>query len=125
MQENLFLFGANAQKSYICRLFVNIYKNLNYYTMKKIAFYVLAMFSLFMASCSEDVDTSRRYVFKEEIISGYLSKHEQYSQYVELLKQVPVSSVSKTTVYQLLSARGNYTVFAPTCHPALLGFVGK
>ena len=82
--------------------------------MKKIAFYVLAMFSLFMASCSEDVDTSRRYVFKEEIISGYLSKHEQYSQYVELLKQVPVSSVSKTTVYQLLSVRGNYTVFAPT-----------
>ena len=89
-------------------------KNLNYYTMKKIAFYVLAVISLFLASCSEDIDTSARYVFKEEIISGYLSKHDQYSEYVELLKQVPVSSVSKTTVYQLLSARGNYTDFAPT-----------
>ena len=82
--------------------------------MKKIALYVLAITSLFMASCSEEVDTSSRYVFKEEIIAGYLSKHEQYSQYVELLKQVPVSPVSKTTVYQLLSARGHYTVFAPT-----------
>lgn len=82
--------------------------------MKKITFLVLAVTSLFMASCSEQVDTSARYVFKEEIITGYLSKHEQYSQYVELLKQVPVSPVSKTTVYQLLSARGNYTVFAPT-----------
>jgi hypothetical protein len=82
--------------------------------MKKITFLVLAVVSMFMASCSEDIDTSARYVFKEEIIAGYLSKHEQYSQYVELLKQVPVSPVSKTTVYQLLSARGNYTVFAPT-----------
>ena len=82
--------------------------------MKKIALYVLAITSLFMASCSEDIDTSARYVFKEEIISGYLSKHEQYSEYVKLLKQVPVSAVTKTSVYQLLSARGNYTVFAPT-----------
>lgn len=75
---------------------------------------MLAITSLFMASCSEEVDTSDRYVFKEEIISGYLSKHDQYSEYVKLLKQVPVSPVSNTSVYQLLSARGNYTVFAPT-----------
>lgn len=82
--------------------------------MKKITFLVLAVVSMFMASCSEEVDTSSRYVFKEEIISGYLSKHDQYSEYVKLLKQVPVSPISKTTVYQLLAARGNYTVFAPT-----------
>ena len=55
--------------------------------MKKIALYVLAITSLFMASCSEDIDTSARYVFKEEIISGYLSKHEQYSEYVKLFQQ--------------------------------------
>ena len=36
--------------------------------MKKIALYVLAITSLFMASCTEEVDTSARYVFKEEII---------------------------------------------------------
>lgn len=82
--------------------------------MKKIALSLLAATALFVASCSEQIDTSARYVFKEEIISGYLEKHEQYSQYVELLKMVPVSPVSGTSVYQLLAARGNYTVFAPT-----------
>ena len=75
---------------------------------------LVALVSLVMAGCSETIDTSARYVFKEEIISGYLQKHEQYSEYCNLLKQVPISSVSNTTVYQLLSARGNYTVFAPT-----------
>jgi hypothetical protein len=82
--------------------------------MKKIAYMLIALVSLVMTGCSETIDTSARYVFKEEIISGYLQKHEQYSEYCNLLKQVPVSSVSNTSVYQLLSARGNYTVFAPT-----------
>ena len=83
-------------------------------TMRKFAYIAGAVVSLFMFSCSESVDVSARYVFKEEIIAGYLQKHEQYSEYCKLLKQVPVSMVSNTSVYQLLSARGNYTVFAPT-----------
>ena len=33
----------------------------------------------FLASCTEEIDTSSRYVFKEETISSYLEKHEQYS----------------------------------------------
>ncbi|MBR4644279.1 MAG: fasciclin domain-containing protein [Bacteroidaceae bacterium] len=83
--------------------------------MKKITFFVLTLTSLIIASCTEQIDTSSRYVFKDEIISGYLEKHEQYSEYVELLKMVPVSSLPDvSSVYQLLSARGNYTVFAPT-----------
>jgi len=82
--------------------------------MKKITFFVLLSISLFMGSCSEEIDTSAKYVFKEEIISSYLEKHAQYSEYCKLLKQVPVSKVSATSVFQLLSARGNYTVFAPT-----------
>lgn len=82
--------------------------------MRKFAYIAGAVVSLFMFSCSESVDVSARYVFKEEIIAGYLQKHEQYSEYCKLLKQVPVSMVSNTSVYQLLSARGNYTVFAPT-----------
>ena len=82
--------------------------------MKKITILVIAVVSIVMASCSETIDTSARYVFKEEIITGYLQKHEQYSEYVKLLKMVPVSPVTETTVFQLLSARGNYTVFAPT-----------
>ena len=74
---------------------------------------VLVLSCLF-AACKEDVDTSARYVFKYDTILSYLQKHEQYSQYVELLGQVPVGPVSTSTLYQLLAARGNYTVFAPT-----------
>ena len=82
--------------------------------MKKIAYILAVVISVILTGCTEEVDTSSRYVFKEEIISGYLEKHAQFSEYCKLLKQVPVSMVSKTSVFQLLSARGNYTVFAPT-----------
>ena len=38
-----------------------------------------------------------------------------YSQYVELLKKVKINPYMETsTVYQLMTARGNYTVFAIT-----------
>ena len=68
-----------------------------------------------MAGCQEYVDTSNRYVFKDNTILDYLNKHhDTYSQYVQLLYQVPMSRISQTTVAQILSARGNYTVFAPT-----------
>ena len=82
--------------------------------MKRIAYIFVVVLALILTGCSEQVDTSARYVFKEEIVAGYLEKHEQYSEYCKLLKQVPVSMVSNTTVFQLLSARGKYTVFAPT-----------
>ena len=65
-------------------------------------------------SCSEEIDTSARYVFSEETVASYLQKQPRYSQYVQLLGKVPVSPRSKTTVLQLMSARGNYTCFAPT-----------
>lgn len=67
-----------------------------------------------LAACSEQVDTSARYVYKYDSALSYLEKHEQYSQYVELLKATPVSPVSDTKVAQLISTRGHYTVFAPT-----------
>ena len=81
--------------------------------MKKYFLYALAAMT-FMVSCTEEIDTSSRYVFKEETIISYLSKHEQYSEYYRLLNEELVSSISETTVGQLLSARGHYTVFAPT-----------
>ena len=65
-------------------------------------------------SCSDDINTSNRYVFQEYTVASYLENHEQYSEFLDLLKQVPVSEISKTSMCQLLSARGNYTVFAPT-----------
>lgn len=65
-------------------------------------------------SCTENIDTSSRYVFKEETISSYLSKQQIYSEYYDLLGRVPISDMSNTTVKQLMAARGNFTCFAPT-----------
>ena len=65
--------------------------------------------------CTEEVDESNRYVFKDQTIISYLEKHpDTYSEYLEVLKNTPVSEISQSSLYQLLSARGNYTVFAPT-----------
>lgn len=81
--------------------------------MFKKAFYV--SFLLFLCiSCKEDIDTSARYVFKHDTILSYLQKHDAYSEYVKLLDLTPISQRSNSTVGQLLSARGHYTVFAPT-----------
>ena len=81
--------------------------------MKK--FILLCMSLLFFIGCKEEVDTSARYVFKEQTVIGYLKKHaDVYSTYTDILYKVPVSPISATTLGQLLSARGHYTVFAPT-----------
>ena len=70
---------------------------------------------LVLMGCSEEIDSSARYVAKEHTVLSYLEKHaDTYSTYLDILNQVPVSSVSSTTLAQLLSARGHYTVFAPT-----------
>lgn len=67
-----------------------------------------------LTACHEDIDTSARYVFTERTIASYLGDHAQFSEYVRLLKEQPVSDVSKTSVYQLMTAYGYYTCFAPT-----------
>lgn len=66
-----------------------------------------------LTACTEQVDMSARYVLKEETAFSYLSKHEQYSSYVDLLQRVPVSRLSVSNVGALLSARGHFTIFAP------------
>ena len=76
--------------------------------------FLTAILLVLLSSCTESIDTTSRYVFKEHTAASYLEAHDDYSQYVELLKQVRVSLRSQTTMFQLLSARGNYTVFAPT-----------
>ena len=81
--------------------------------MKKYILF-LTSFILLLCNCTEDIDISARYVFKEETVLSYLQKHEDYSEYVRLLGLVPISSRSESTVAQLLSARGHYTCFAPT-----------
>ena len=67
-----------------------------------------------LCACTETIDTSARYVFTDKTIVDYLQAHEQYSIYLDLLDRTQVSHLSKSTLRQLLSARGHYTVFAPT-----------
>ena len=80
--------------------------------LHKLCFAALSLFCLW--SCKEDIDTSSRYVFTDQTVLSYLEKHSVYSSYVDLLRQVKISKISNSTVSQLLSARGVYTVFAPT-----------
>lgn len=80
--------------------------------MKKILLGFLT--ALCVLSCTEVVDESNRYVFKDSTAWDYLNRHEQYSEFCKLLGMVTPSDMSATTLQQLLSARGHYTIFAPT-----------
>lgn len=81
--------------------------------MRKLILTLSALCIIF-CSCTEQIDTSARYVFNEYTVASYLESHAEYSQYLALMKQVPVSVRSKSSVYQLMTARGNYTCFALT-----------
>ena len=71
------------------------------------------MFSL--NSCKENIDDSALYTFTGEMMIDHLVAHpDTFSCYVTLLKRVHPSQKSVSTMYELLSARGNYTCFAPS-----------
>ena len=64
-------------------------------------------------ACTENVDMSNRYTFTEYTVLSYLESDSAYTEYVKLIKKVPISEHSASTVAQLLSARGHITCFAP------------
>ena len=80
--------------------------------MKKLLFLVAILIGF--VACTEQIDMSDRYVFTGKTIMQYLEEKDYYSDYARLLAKVHVSPYSETTLKQLLSARGHYTVFAPT-----------
>ena len=82
--------------------------------MRKLFFSLTALL-LMVCACSEQIDNSSRYVFQYHTVASYLEEHPVYSEYVDLLKKVKINPYKETsTVYQLMTARGNYTVFAIT-----------
>ena len=92
-------------------------KNIKRYQYMLAGLIGVVMASMF-TGCTEDIDMSNRYTFTEYTVLSYLEEHEEYSEYVELLKQVKISDIKigqleSSTVAQLLSARGNFTCFAP------------
>lgn len=88
---------------------------------KKIIYSRMILLALFLTSltistnsCKEDIDESALYTFTGEMMIDHLVNHpDSFSNYVELLKRVHPSKRSESTMYELLSARGNYTCFAP------------
>ena len=56
--------------------------------VKKLILMCLSVAAIY--SCTETIDTSARYVFKEETISSYLSKQEIYSEYYDLWAEFPL-----------------------------------
>lgn len=81
---------------------------------KHVAIAIVGIAALSMTACSDDVDESNLYTFTGNMITGYLAKSDSFQLYSYCLKKVYLSSKSKSTFSDLLAARGNYTVFAPT-----------
>lgn len=83
--------------------------------MKSIKYLALAFLTLTIGGCSENIDDSNLYTFTGEMmIDHFANDTAKYGKYLEILKMVHLSKKSESTMYELLSARGNYTCFAPT-----------
>ena len=83
--------------------------------MRKLLFGFFTFSVIFLCGCTEEVDTSARYVFSIHTVASYLEAHDSvYSEYLDMLRKVTVSPRSASTLYQLMTARGNYTCFVPT-----------
>ena len=85
-------------------------------TKKKNLYGLLVVFmaALSFAACSDKIDDSDLYVFKGESAYSYCAETEGLQKFAYLCSRVRLSGKSQSTVSELLSARGNYTVFAPS-----------
>lgn len=88
----------------------------NMKSLKHTALLLLAVLGICQfQSCKEDIDMSDRYTFTQYTVTSYLASHpDSYSEYYDLLSKVKINKKYESTVLELLSAHGNYTVFAPT-----------
>lgn len=83
--------------------------------MKKYIFLAIAFVALVMGSCKENIDESDLYTFTGEMmIDHFANSPDTFSYYYQILGIVHPSKKSESTMKELLSARGNYTCFAPT-----------
>lgn len=67
----------------------------------------------FFFACKDDVDESRIFTFTGETCASFIQKNPKLSNYCYILSRVKLSEKSASTLLQLLSSRGNYTLFAP------------
>ena len=69
---------------------------------------------LSLSSCKDDVDESNMFTFTGKTLFQYVNEDENYSKFAYILSKVRLSEKSQSSFAELLSARGNYTCFAPT-----------
>ncbi len=81
-------------------------------TLKSICLFMF--FGLLFNACSDKVDESNLYVFNGQSAYTYLKSVDNLTNYAYLLGRVQISKKSDSHFSELLSARGNYTVFAPS-----------
>lgn len=104
--------------------------NRNRFTLSTLAAYsgtlVLAFGLLFSAqSCSEKIDEGNFAIAKEQTINDYLGTSKEFSQIKSVFDRVRLGNKNNaSTLAAVLSARGNYTVFAPT-NEAMAAYVTK
>ena len=68
-----------------------------------------------VVSCTEHIDESDLYTFTGEMMVDHFENNpETFSSYLQVLGMVHPSKRSKSTMKELLDARGHYTCFAPT-----------
>lgn len=65
-------------------------------------------------SCTDNVDQSDMYTFRGKTVMDIIDESPECSDFAKVLRKVRFSANSQSTVDQLLSARGNYTVFVPS-----------
>lgn len=66
-------------------------------------------------SCSENLDEGDFAIAKEQTISDYLADNAEYSKILSLFERVSLGhKEGASSLRAVLSARGNYTLFAPT-----------
>lgn len=74
----------------------------------------LAVSAFSFQSCSENIDDSNFAIKTEQTIADYLTTNPDFSSIADLFGQTPLGMKKEaSSVLSALSARGNYTVFAP------------
>lgn len=82
--------------------------------MKKYPLYILSALLLIVAGCKEDIDDGDFAIATGLTIAEYVSENPELSDFEYLLRRVSLGSKAEaSSVYNVLSARGNYTCFFP------------
>lgn len=91
----------------------------NIFNVGRLSVLLAALFTLgaplALTSCKEDISEDAFAVATKQTITDYVSEHDSLSMIKALFDEVKLGNLENASVLtSVLSARGNYTVFAPT-----------